>query len=178
MRHGANCFDVLSDVIADKTVATGSRIFQPAFFIHHRHGDPVDFRLDHHRNFLVRQQTSDSFVKIRDLFFGIGIIEAKHRRAVLDLRKCFKRLSTYALRWRIGREEVGKLRFVINELLVEPVVLAVTDDGRGILVIQPVVLANFLSQLSDVFLGFDSIHRVEYDTTVRKLGNRTGVMKR
>ena len=64
---------------------------------------------------------------------------------MLDLRKRLKRLSTYALGGRIGREEIRKLRFEIDKLLVEPVVLAVADDGRGVLVIQPVVLADFLS---------------------------------
>src|SRR5262249_7283463 len=47
----------------------------------------------------------------------------------------------------------------INKLLIDPVVLAVADDRRCVLVIQSVVLANFLSQLRDDFLGFGSIHR-------------------
>ena len=99
------------------------------------------------------------FVKIRHFVFGIGVVETKHRRAVLDLRKRLERFSADALSWRIGREEIRKLRFEINKLLVEPVVLAVADDRCGVLVIQPVVLADFLSQLRDVFLGFGSVHR-------------------
>src|SRR4029077_12263846 len=78
---------------------------------------------------------------------------------MLDLRKRLERFSADALRWRIGRDEIRKLRFEINKLLVEPVILAVADDGRGVLVIQSVVLADFLSQLRDVFLGFGSVHR-------------------
>ena len=65
---------------------------------------------------------------------------------MLDLRKRLERFSTDTLSWRIGRGEIRKLRFEINKLLVEPVVLAVADDRRGVLVIQPVVLADLLSQ--------------------------------
>jgi hypothetical protein len=78
---------------------------------------------------------------------------------VLDLRKRFQRFSANALSWRIRREEIRKLRFEINKLLVEPVVVAVADDRRGVLVIEPVMLADFLSQLRDVLLGFGSVHR-------------------
>src|SRR5881227_4388635 len=71
-------------------------------------------------NFFVRQQARDSFVKIHHLFFGIGVVEAKHRRAMLDLRKRLERFSADVLRRRIGREEIRKLRFEINQLPVEP----------------------------------------------------------
>ena len=73
---------------------------------------------------------------------------------MLDLCKRFQRFSADVLSWRIGREEIRKLHFEFNKLLVEPVILAVADDRRGVLVIQPVVLADFLSQLRDFFLGF------------------------
>ena len=78
---------------------------------------------------------------------------------MLDLCKRFQRFSADVLSWRIGREEIRKLRFKINEVFVKPVVFPVADDGRRILVIQPVVLADFLSQLRDGFLGFGSLHR-------------------
>ena len=159
MRHRANRFDVLRDIVADKTVATRRGILQPAFFVHHRHRNAIHFGLNDDWDFFVRQKARDSFVKIHHLFFGIGVVEAEHRRAVLDLRKRLERFSADALSWRIGREEIRKLRFEINKLLVEPVVLAIADDRRGVLVIQPVVLADFFSQLRDVFLGFGSVHR-------------------
>src|SRR4029077_5837325 len=129
------------------------------------------FRLNDNGDFFVRQQARDSFVKIRDFVFGISVVETEHRRAVLDLRKRLERFSADALSWRIGREETRKLRFEINKLLVEPVVLAVADDKSGVLVIQPVVLADFLSQLRDVFLGFGSVHRSFHETNTRNFGN-------
>src|SRR5881227_1043467 len=49
--------------------------------------------------------------KIHHLFFGIGVVEAKHRRAMLDLRKRFQRFSADVLSWRIRREEIEKLLF-------------------------------------------------------------------
>ena len=78
---------------------------------------------------------------------------------MLYLRELLEWLPADTPGWRIGGEEIRKPRFEINKLLVEPVVLAVADNGRGVLVIQPVVLADFLSQLHDVFLGFSSVHR-------------------
>src|SRR4051794_27875006 len=85
---------------------------------------------------------------------------------MLDLRKRLERLSADALSWRIGREQIRKLRFEVNKLLVEPVVLAISNDRRGVLIIQPVVPADFLPQLHDVFLGFDAIHefRTRYES--------------
>jgi hypothetical protein len=38
---------------------------------------------------------------------------------VLDLRERFQRFSADVLSWRIGREEIRKLRFEINKLLVQ-----------------------------------------------------------
>jgi hypothetical protein len=69
------------------------------------------------------------------------------------------------------------LAFEINKILVKPVVFAVADNGRGILVIQLIVLADFLSQLRDVFLGFGSVHRSFHDTNTRNFGNRGAVRK-
>ena len=37
---------------------------------------------------------------------------------MLDLRKRLKRFSADVLRWRIGRKEIGKLRFEITKILV------------------------------------------------------------
>ena len=71
-----------------------------------------------------------------------------------DLRKRLERLSADALRGRIGCEKIGKLSFQIGKFLVEAVVFAVANDRRGVLVVKPVMLADFLSQFSDFFGGF------------------------
>src|SRR5262249_31083222 len=111
-------------------------------------------------NLLVRQETRDPFVKIRHLVFGIRVVETEHWRSVLDLCERLQRLSTDALRWRIGGKEIRKLPFEVNKIFIGPVVIAVADDRRGVLVIQPVVFADFVSQLPDVFLGFSSVHSI------------------
>ena len=71
-----------------------------------------------------------------------------------DLRKRLERLSADALRGRIGCEKIGKLSFQIGKFLVEAVVFAVANDRRDVLVVKPVMLADFLSQFSGFFGGF------------------------
>jgi hypothetical protein len=65
---------------------------------------------------------------------------------MLDLCECLERFSAYVLRRRIWRNEIRELRFKIDKFPVEPVVFAVADDGRGFLVIEPVVLLDLLPQ--------------------------------
>ncbi len=110
MRHRPDCFDVLRDIVPDKTVAASRGIFQPTLFVHQRHCNAIHFWLDHHRNSVVRQQAGYSFIKIRHFLFGISVVEAKHWRDVLDLRECFERFAAHALGGRIRRDEIRKLR--------------------------------------------------------------------
>ena len=68
---------------------------------------------------------------------------------MLNLRESLERFAADALGWRIGRDEVGKFRFKIDQLLVKPVIFAVADGWRGFLVITPVVFADHPPQLGD-----------------------------
>jgi hypothetical protein len=60
----SDCFDVLSDVVADKTVATSRGILSAGLFVHHDTATPSDFGLNDDGDFFVRQQARDPFVKI------------------------------------------------------------------------------------------------------------------
>ena len=97
MRHRANRFDVLGDVVSDQTVTAGGCVFEPAGLVHHRHSHAVQFRFDHDRNLFVRQETRDAFVEVRDLILGISVVETKHRDPMLDLGECLKRFAADAL---------------------------------------------------------------------------------
>ena len=59
----------------------------------------------------------------------------------------FERLSTDTLSGRLGRDEIGKLRLEIDEFFIEAVVFAVANDWRSFFIIEPVMLADFVSQL-------------------------------
>ena len=63
-----------------------------------------------------------------------------------DLFKCFQRFSADALRGRIWRDKIGKLRFEIDEFLVKPVVFAIANDRRSFLVVKPVVFPDFVPE--------------------------------
>ena len=97
MGDRSNCFNVLGDIVTDQTIATSGCVFEFAIFVHHRHGHAVDFWLDHHRNFLVRQEASDPFVEVSDFLFRIGVVETKHRHAMVNLSESLERFAPDAL---------------------------------------------------------------------------------
>ena len=68
---------------------------------------------------------------------------------MLDLRKRLERLSTDALSWRIGREEIGVARFERLELLVQRIVVCIRNLGRIVDVILPVVFFDLAAELRD-----------------------------
>src|SRR4029077_4440896 len=73
--------------------------------------------------------------------------ETEHWDQMRNLLERFKRFSADSLSGRIRRNQIGKLRLEIDEFFVEAVVFAVANDRRSLFVVEPVVLANFLSQL-------------------------------
>src|SRR5690348_16396938 len=50
VRHRFDRLNILSDVVADKTIAASRSVFQFAAFVHHRNRDPIDFWLDNDRD--------------------------------------------------------------------------------------------------------------------------------
>ena len=77
---------------------------------------------------------------VAQLFFAVGVVEREHGRRMLRLDESFARLAADALRWRIGRDQLGMLRLKPLQLihqLVEfgvgefGIVEDVIDDTRG-----------------------------------------------
>src|SRR5262249_53910115 len=116
------------------------------------------FRFDHNRDFFVWQEAGDPFVKIGHFRFGISIVETEHWRAVLDFGESLKRLAADALRGRIRGNQIGKLRFKIDKLLVKPVIFMIADDGSSFLVVEPVMLPDSSAQLLNALYGFLLFH--------------------
>ena len=75
-----------------------------------------------------------------------------------DLLERLERFSTDALGGRFWRDELWELRLQIDQLLVQPVVFAVADYRGGFFVVEPIVLADFSSQLLDLLRGFVLVH--------------------
>src|SRR5215469_15571387 len=77
----------------------------------------------------------------------------------------FERLSANTLSGRINRGEIRKLRLKVDEFPVKTVILAVTNDWRSFLVIEPVMFTDFVSQLLHSLCGlrFLSGHKARYD---------------
>ena len=149
MRHRTNRFDVLGDVVSNQTVTAGGCVFEPAVFVEHRNRHAVHFRFDHDRDLFVRQKSRDPFVEIRDLIFGIRVVETQHRNPVLNLGERLKRLATHALSRGIRRDQFRKFRFQIDQFFVKPIVFAIANRWRGFFVVATVVLLNLVSELSD-----------------------------
>ena len=64
-----------------------------------------------------------------------------------------QRLAADALGRGIGRDEVGKLLFQVQQLVVKPVIFAVADGRLRQHVIGVVVPADFLDELGVAFFG-------------------------
>src|SRR2546423_15492181 len=91
---------------------------------------------------------------------------------MLDLRESLQRLSTDTLCRRIWSNELGELRFEIDEFFVKPVVFAIANDWCSFLVIKPVVLADFLAQLRNPFHRLFLFHRYRASYERARAGQR------
>ena len=148
-RHRANGFNVARDIVADQTVAAGGGVTQLSFFVNERNGHAVHLWLNHDRDCFIRQEARDARVKVGDFFFGVSVVQAEHRQAVLDLGESLERPATHALGRRIGRDQRWDPRFKVDELFVETVVFLVADRGSRLFVITAVVLFDLAPQLFD-----------------------------
>ena len=70
---------------------------------------------------------------------------------MMYLRELRKRLPADALRGRIGRDQLGMLRFERLEPLHQHVELIVRDHRRVVNVIELAVIVDLFSQLVDLF---------------------------
>ena len=100
----------------------------------------------------------DALVEGAQLVLVVGVVEAEHRRQVLDGREAFDRPSRDALRRRIGRDEIRMLGLEPLELVQQAVELLVGNLGVVVDVVALFVVADGVAELFQAFFGAD--HRV------------------
>ena len=132
----------MGDIITDRSVAARRRITQLAFLVKQRHRHAIHFRLDHDRDFLVRQQPLEPAVKIFHLLFRVSVVEAEHRDPVSDLAESFQRLAADALGGGMRRRQFREPFFEIAQLTVKRVVFAIADRWRRFFVIAAIMLLD------------------------------------
>ena len=157
-RNRADCFNILRDVVAHRSVAACRGVLEPAVFVKERDGHSVHFWFDNDGNFFVRQETRDACVEVGDLFFGVSVVETQHRHAMRHLREGFQRCFAHPLRRRIRRKQFRKARFQIDKLRVKPVILAVADRGRSLFIVAAIMLFDLAPQLRGALCRLRLIH--------------------
>ena len=148
----------MGDIVAHVSVSARRRLAQFAVLVNERNCDTIHLWLDYDRNFFVRQKALDAGIKIFHFLFRVCVVQAEHRNQMGDLFKCFQRFSADALCGRIRRDKIGKLRFEIDEFLVEPVVFAISNYGRSFFVVEVIVFPDFVPELLDPLCGFFLVH--------------------
>ena len=159
-RDAANGSEIGGDIVAGGAVAARCAASEDAFLITEINGEAVHFGLDDPIEFFVRQDALNAIYKFAQFLLRIGVVEAQHRFEMLDRFESLKRLAADALRWRIGRDEIGKLFFQIEKLTIETVIVLVGDGRLGEDIVGMVVLADFVDQLSVARFGFVERHGI------------------
>ena len=90
-------------------------------------------------------------MELAEFVFGVGIVEAEHRRQVARRFEAFQRPAAHALRRRAGIGELGMGGFELTKLAHEPVELRIGDHRRVVNVIPFFVVADLLAQSLDAF---------------------------
>src|SRR5437762_3289264 len=93
--------------------------------------------------------SSDAFVEGFQFVFVVRIVEAEHRRQMLDCVEALDWPSRDTLRRGIGGDEIGIVRFELLELVEEAVELFVGDLGIGVDVVTLFVMADLVTKLFD-----------------------------
>ena len=135
-------FEVAGDVLAHRAVAAGGPAHEAPVLVQQVHREPVDLRLRHEAQHLLRpqsQEATDAGRELREIGGREGIVQAQHRRAVPHLAEA---RGWGGARRRIGRAvgslESGKTRFDRGIAPPQRVVIRVRDLGRVLLVISNV----------------------------------------
>ena len=95
--HRTDRSDILSNIVAYRSIPARCCLTQPAIFVNERNRNAVHLWLDHHRNFFVRQQALNASVKIFHFFFGVRVVEAEHRDEMRYLVERFEGFSADTL---------------------------------------------------------------------------------
>ena len=125
-------------------VAARRAAHQPAVLVGQRDAQAVDLHLGDVGDRRVAQAGAlpHALVERLQLVVVVGVVEAEHRDEVLDGLESLDRPARDALRRRIGRDEIGMLRFEPLELVQQPIELLVGDLRRVVDVVALFVMAD------------------------------------
>ena len=147
-RYGQN---VLRDIFADHTIASGGSRNQLTSFVAQINGQAVDLEF-------AQKATRAGFACPSRKFFGReGVVEAHHALEVFYRRECLIRAAANGLGWAIASNQVGMSRFESLELMKHGVVLGVADKHRIAFVIGTPVVVDLVDQSVDSLLSGGSI---------------------
>src|SRR5690349_16028336 len=77
---------------------------------------------------------------------------------MLHRLKLFERRSAHPLRWRIRRRQLRMLLLDVEQLMIEPVVIAIADGRLREHVISVIVPADFIGEFGVTFPGLVGGH--------------------
>ena len=149
------------DVFAADAVAAGRAAHQPPVLVGQRNAQAVDLQLGDVDDRLVAEAgaAADPLVECPRARLVVGVVEAEHRREVLDRLESFDRPAGDALGRRVGRDEIGMLRLEPLELVQQPIELLVGDLRVVVDVVALFVVADVVAKLSDAGEGIRSLAR-------------------
>ena len=119
-------------------------------------GEAVDLGLDIEldlRLVLAAQEAADAADEVGHVLAVEGVVEREHRVQVLDLGEAGSRLGADARARRIGALQAGEQRLDRAVALDQRVILRVADLRRVLLVIERVVVGDFLGEPLQLGLG-------------------------
>jgi hypothetical protein len=112
---------------------------------------PVDLELGHvlDRGAGRACALADALVEGAELLFVVGVVETEHRLQMLDGRKPLRRAPGHPPRRRIGRDEVGILRFERFQFVEQPVEFRVGNLRIVVDVVTLFVVPDGLAQIAN-----------------------------
>ena len=157
-RQRLDRLEVVRHVIPCGAIATRDAMFEHAILVTHADGHAVHLRLNDALHLLATEAFLHAGKEGGELLLRVGVVEAHHPHRVRDLRETFQRRSTHALRRRIRREQIGKLRLDLLEFTQQPVEVLVRDHRPGLDVVEAVVAVQFGTEKGGAAGGFGVGH--------------------
>jgi len=144
-RYGADRAHVGGHVFAAFSVASRRRGGESSVPVHHfdRQTIELGFKQVSHR---CMQRRPHAYVELPHRVGVARRIEAEHRRVMRNRTKALAQLAADALRRRLCRDEIRKLRFDPEQLLHQRVVRGVADRGPVQHVVSIVMVLDLLAQ--------------------------------
>ena len=157
-RKRADGADVRRDLFAARAVAAGRPAHQHAVLVGQGDAQAVDLQLGDVRDRRVAQPgaLSHALVEGAQLLLVVGVVEAEHRRQVLDRGEALGRAARHPLGRRVGRDEIRVLRLERLELVQQAVELLVGNLGVVLDVVALFVVPDRAAQLVDALLRRDA----------------------